>query len=105
MFRHVVLLQFDEHAPEGHAASVAAELRTLPRAVPSVRSYLVGEDLGLGGDNAHLAVIAEFDDRAGWEAYRDDPEHRRIVDERITPHLRSRSATQFEGTGPAASSD
>ena len=50
-------------------------------------------------------MIAEFDDRAGWEAYRDDPEHRRIVDERITPHLRSRSATQFEGTGPAASSD
>jgi hypothetical protein len=103
MFRHVVLLRFDERAPEGHAASVAEELRSLPRTVPTLRSYLVGEDLGLGDDNADLAVIAEFDDRAGWELYRDHPEHRRIIEERITPHLRSRSATQFEGTGPPAS--
>lgn len=105
MFRHVVLFQFDEHAPEGHAASVADEIRTLPRTVSTLRSYLVGEDLGLGDDNAHLAVIAEFDDRAGWEVYRDHPEHRRIIEERITPHLRSRSAAQFEGTGPSASAD
>lgn len=96
MFRHVVLLRFDEHAPAGHAAAVAAELRGLPEVVPSLRSYVVGEDLGLGEDNAHLAVIATFDDRAGWEAYRDDAEHRRIIDEMISPHLRSRTASQFE---------
>ena len=96
MFRHVVLLRFVDDAPAGHAAAVAAELAELPEVVPSLRGYVVGRDLGLGSDNADLAVLATFDDRAGWEAYRDDPEHRRIIDELITPHLASRAASQFE---------
>ncbi len=96
MFRHVVLLEFDEATSEEHVGAVAAQLRELPERIPALRSYLVGPDLGLAPGNAHLAVLAEFDDIDGYLSYRDDPGHRRIIDEMILPHLRSRSAAQFD---------
>ncbi len=37
-----------------------------------------------------------FDDVAGWRAYRDHPEHRRVIDEHIQPVLAERAALQFE---------
>lgn len=95
MICHVVLLRFDHDSPEGHAEVVARELRTLPAAIPALRSYQVGVDVGLADDNAHVAVIAGFDDEAGYLTYRDHPEHRRIITGLIAPHLQSRTASQF----------
>ena len=95
MLRHVVLLEFDDATTVGHVDEIAARLRELPSRLPSLRSYVVGRDLGLATGNADLAVIAEFDDIDGYLAYRDDPEHRRIVAEMITPNLRARTAAQF----------
>ena len=95
MFRHVVLLRFDHGAPDGHAEQVARQLRTLPALVPSLRSYEVGVDVRLADDNAHVAVVAAFDDESGYDTYRDHPEHRRIITELILPHLQSRTASQF----------
>jgi hypothetical protein len=96
MFRHVVLLRFDSDTPMEHVDRVADRLRELPGSIPALRSYVVGRDVGLAADNAHLAVIAEFDDVDGYLTYRDDPAHRRIIDEMIVPHLASRSAAQFD---------
>jgi hypothetical protein len=95
MFRHVVLLEFDDTTTDEHIEHVVTQLHALPAALPVLRSYIVGRDLGLAPGNAHLAVIAEFDDIDGYIAYRDDPTHRRIIDESIVPHLRSRTASQF----------
>ena len=43
-----------------------------------------------------FAVVADFDDVAGYVTYRDDPEHQRIIAELIRPHLASRVAAQYE---------
>ncbi len=98
MLRHVVLLEFDDSASADHIDQVVARLEELPAALPRLRSYLIGRDLQLASGNAHLAVIAEFDDIDGYLEYRDHPVHRRIVDEMIAPHLRHRAATQFDDT-------
>lgn len=95
MLRHVVLLEFDDATPVGHVDEIAGKLRELPARLPQLRSYVVGRDLGLAAGNADLAIIAEFEDIDGYLAYRDDPEHRRIIAEMITPHLRARTAAQF----------
>ena len=95
MFRHVVLLEFDDTTSAEHVEQVAERLRRLPASLPALRRYTVGKDLGLAPGNAHLAVLAEFDDIDGYLAYRDDPEHRRLIDEMIAPHLTKRSAAQF----------
>ena len=93
MLRHVVLLRFTSSEA---VAPVVEALRALPPKVRSIRSYRVDTDLGLAPDNAHLAVTAEFDDAAGHAEYRDHPEHVKVIDELITPHLEWRSAIQHE---------
>ena len=96
MLRHVVALTFRDDVAADEIDSIAAQLRQLPSTVPSIRSYVVGRDLGLNEGNADLVVVGDFEDEAGYVAYRDDPGHRRIIDERIAPALASRSAAQFE---------
>jgi hypothetical protein len=94
MVRHVVLLTFIDGTPAEEVEAIAAALRELPAQIPELRSYVVGVDLDLAADNADLVVVADVDDVDGYVAYRDHPEHRRIITERIAPILASRTAAQ-----------
>ena len=96
MLRHVVALTFRDDVAAEEIDSIAEQLRTLPSSIAAIRSYVVGRDLGLAEGNAQLAVVADFDDAAGYAVYRDDPGHRAIITERILPLLQQRSAAQFE---------
>jgi len=93
-FRHIVLLTIADDAPAGRAEEIATALRALPGEIPELRSYVVGLDLGLNAANSTIAVVADTDDQAGWEAYRDHPAHRAVIDELITPVLVGRAAVQ-----------
>lgn len=93
MFRHVVTLTFGD-VPEAHIEAVIDALRELPGAISEIRSYVVGRDVGLNPQNAHLVVVADFDDEAGYLVYRDHPEHQRVITTLIAPHLSARSAVQ-----------
>jgi hypothetical protein len=90
-FRHVLLLTLDAACD---VDGVVDALRALPAQIPELRSYVVGRDAGLAEGNATVAVVAEFDDAAGWRTYTDHPDHQRLIAERIRPHLVSRSAVQ-----------
>lgn len=98
MFRHVVLLRFrpdDSGSVDATVRAVTEALAVLPSQIAALRSYEVGTDLGLAADNAHLAVVADFDDEAGYVAYRDHPAHRAVIEDLILPALESRTAAQF----------
>jgi hypothetical protein len=94
MFRHIVLLTLTEDAPPDQAEVIVETLRSLPGQVPSIRAYQVGRDAGLADDNAHIAVVADFDDEAGYLEYRDHPAHVEVIRTEIRPHLASRTAAQ-----------
>jgi hypothetical protein len=96
MFRHIVLLTLVDDADEGHRDAIVERLSALPGSIPEIRSYTIGTDAGVDQGNADLCVIADFDDREGYVVYRDHRDHRAVIDERITPVLRSRSAIQFD---------
>lgn len=96
MVRHVVLLTFVDGTPAEEIESIAEALRRLPAQIPELRSYVVGVDLDLADDNADLVVVADVDDVDGYVAYRDHPEHQRIIAERIRPILARRAAAQHE---------
>ncbi len=96
MFRHVVLLTFRDDAPEGHVARVVEALSELPAHIPELKSYVIGTDAGVAEGNADLAVVADCDNRAGWQAYRDHPVHQQVIAELIRPYLSARSAVQHE---------
>jgi hypothetical protein len=75
---------------------IADALRGLVARVDGVHNYLCGSDVGLTPDAYDFAVVGTFDDRASFIAYRDHPEHQRILAEMIVPNLQSRTVVQLE---------
>jgi hypothetical protein len=95
MLRHVVVFRWKPEATAEQKALVYAELVNLPAVVPSIRSFVIGPDAGITQGNAEFAVTADFDDEAGFAAYRDDPTHRAIIAEHIAPIIAERTAVQI----------
>ncbi len=96
MIRHIVLFKWTTEATEEQKAAVAAELSALPAVIPSVRAFLIGPDAGLAVGNFDFAVTADFEDEAGFFAYRDDLAHRDVINRTITPILGERFAVQIK---------
>lgn len=96
MLRHVALFVWSDDATAEQKAAVGDGLRALPGVIDTVRDYRIGADSGLAEGNFDFAVVADFDDVAGFLAYRDHPEHQRVLTERIRPILASRAAVQYE---------
>lgn len=97
MIRHVAVFRF---APEFTAAQREhwmSLLRALPSKIPSLRSMSVGVDV-LGGPSSHeLAIVADFDDIEGLEAYNRHPAHAEVL--RISAPVKLSLATvDFEMT-------
>ena len=90
------MFRWTAEATEGQKQQVAAELRRLPALLPMLRAYHVGPDLGLAGGNFEFAVVADLDDLEGYQAYRDNPEHREIIAKFIQPIAAQRAAVQYE---------
>jgi hypothetical protein len=97
MFRHVVMLKWNESATDEQRRAVPEGLRSLPAQIPEIKSYRIGEDAGLAAQgNSDLVIVADFDDVAGYLVYRDDPVHQDMIGKLIRPILASRAAVQHE---------
>lgn len=96
MFRHIVLLTFDDATSPADVDAIVEGLETLPGSIPELRRYVFGRDARINDGNADLGVVADFDDVDGYLVYRDHPAHRTVNSERIAPHLAARSAIQIE---------
>lgn len=93
-FTHIVTFKW-RHGDVA-AAEIADALRTLASGLEGVRSYLCGPDAGVTPDAYDFAVVGAFDDAASFMAYRDHPEHRRILTEMILPNVETRTVVQIE---------
>jgi hypothetical protein len=96
MIRHVVVFTFRDGTADAQIAEMMADLATLPSIVPEVRSFRLGRDIGVNSGNFQLAVTADFDDVAGYLAYRDNTEHQRMIREKGAKIVEQRAAVQFE---------
>ena len=96
MITHTVLFRWTPEATTEQKQRVSTELTRLPSLVPSLRSFLFGPDLGVNEGSYDFAVVASFDDVAGYLAYRDNTEHRAIVRDHVLPITATRVAVQFE---------
>ena len=95
MLRHVVTFTWNESATPAALDVIVAALLALPGEIPELRSYHVGPDAGLDDGNADFAIVADFDDEAGWRAYQEHPAHQ-AVRELLRPIVASRAAVQHE---------
>ena len=96
MIRHTVLFKWAADATDEQKKAAATEVAKLPSIVPSIRAFASGPDAGFNQGNFDFAVTADFDDEAGYLAYRDDPAHREIVQRYVTPIAAQRAAVQYE---------
>jgi hypothetical protein len=96
MLRHVVLFTWTPEATDEQKQRVATELGTLPGLLPQIRAYQFGADAGINEGSYDFGVVADFDDRDSYLAYRDDPRHRAIISQHIMPIVASRAAMQYE---------
>ena len=94
MFRHVVLLSWNQDVTLADVARLEAELASLPSLVPQIRDYRFGRDAGLVQGNADFAVVADFDDEAGYRTFLDHPAHVPVRD-RARAMAARRTAIQF----------
>ena len=94
--RHVVTLTFRDDTTSEQVDEIVGALRALPDAIPELRDYVVGADVGRSDGNASLAIVADFDSWEGYEAYRDHPQHVAVATDLILPVLAGRGAVQHE---------
>jgi Stress responsive A/B Barrel Domain len=96
MMRHVVLLTWQDGTTQEQEDAVSTALATLPPLMRGLRGYSFGSDERLAEGNAGFAIVADFDDRDAYLAYRDHPVHQEVMKTAIRPILKSRMAAQFE---------
>lgn len=95
-FTHIVTFKW--RADSRADAAIAEALQALAATMSGVHSYLCGPDAGMTAGAYDFAVVGRFDDRDAFIAYRDHPEHQRILNEMILPNLESRTVVQLEDT-------
>lgn len=95
MIRHTVLLTF-EGVDDSLVQRVADELREMPGLIPEIKSYTVGRDLGLAEGTATIVVSGDFDSIADYQLYSAHPEHVRVLDDHIRPHVTALTRAQIE---------
>ena len=96
MFHHVVLFRWRADASESQKMAVSQGLADLPDLIDSLRAYRFGPDAHLSDGTWDFAVLAEFDDQAGYLAYRDHPAHKEVVADRIAPIVSDRASVQSQ---------
>ena len=100
MLCHMVMFRFREETTAEEVAALSTALATLPARIPALVSYTFGTDLNIPGPptatpNMDYGVVATFENLQGYETYRDDPEHQRIIRTTIAPIISERCAVQF----------
>ena len=94
MFRHCVMFKFKP----GTSAATRTEIHTRLAALahlPMVRGYQFGADAALAEGNFDFALVADFDDPAGYQAYAVDPLHQAVLKDHIRPNISDRAAVQY----------
>jgi Stress responsive A/B Barrel Domain len=79
MIRHVAVFTFVPTFTGEQREHWMSLLRALPAQIPELRSMSVGVDV-LGGPSSHdLAIVADFDDLEGLQAYNRHPAHAEVL--------------------------
>jgi hypothetical protein len=93
--RHVALFRWKDGASVDPGA-VADELRAIVAATDGAFDLVVGVGLGLSGPSGFdFGLTADFVDEAAYLAYRQSPDHQRLLAEVLVPASETISAIQL----------
>lgn len=95
-FRHVVMFKWEEHVDDDHVERARAGLSALPAEIDVIRSYVHGSDLGASEGTYDYVVVADFDNVADFQTYRDHPKHVQLIEQLIAGNVSDRAAIQYQ---------
>jgi hypothetical protein len=90
------MFRWADHVDGAHVDRVRDAFDALPAAIPEIRQYVHGSDVGVAEGNFDYVVVADFDDVTGWRTYRDHPTHVVLIEELIKGHVAERAAVQYQ---------
>lgn len=85
MIEHIVLFRWSEAASQEAMGDAMAELRKLKNKIPGIADLTCGANFSSRAKGYTHELVVRFKDRAALEAYGPHPEHRRVVQQFITP--------------------
>lgn len=94
-FRHTLMLRFTEASTEEQRAAMFSSLARLPAAIPLIKRYEFGPDLGLSENGADAALVADFDSEEDWRAYNAHPAHQAVLEDYVLPITREAIRVQY----------
>ncbi len=95
VLRHVTLFRWSDGITDRQKQAIHDGLARLPAIVTELRDYGFGDDAMLVEGNWDFAVVADFDGSEAWRAYREHPEHQRVLTEHIRPVAAQRASVQY----------
>jgi len=96
MIRHCALMKFSDESTTQQREAARAAVAALPAVIPEISSMAIGPDLGMRDDNYDMAVIVDFADVDGYQAYATNPDHVSVIQKHLAPIMASRAGVQFE---------
>jgi len=97
---HIVLFRWRPDTSAQAIDAVVEGLQELPARVPGILELEVGANFSDRSQGYELALLVRFADRAALEAYGRHPDHLKVVEERIKPHLDSLVVADYEALPP-----
>ncbi len=95
-FTHLASFRWKDGTTPADVDRITGALTALAPTVSGVESYRCGPDVSHTPDSYDYAVVGVFANRDDFEAYRDHPEHQRILKELIAPNLANRIVVQLQ---------
>ena len=95
-FTHLASFKWKDQTPAADVEKITAALTELATGFSGVESYRCGPDISRTPDSYDFAVLGVFGSRDDFLAYRDHPEHQRILKELIGPNLANRIVVQLQ---------
>ena len=93
---HIVTFRWTDDTTPADVERVTTALSALAPLLRGVESYRFGADVSRTENSYDYGVVGVFADFDHYAAYRDHPEHQRIIAELILPHLADRVLVQLE---------
>lgn len=95
-FTHLVSFKWKDQTTPADVEGITAALTELTTTISGIESYRCGADISRAPASYDYAVIGVFASREAFLAYRDHPEHQRILNELIGPNLANRIVVQLQ---------
>ncbi len=95
MVTHVVIFTWVAGTTAQQVSSLSNALNQLAAELADLVAIQHGADLRFREGNGDYALVANFAERASWDAYQADPRHKAFVRDFVTPIQAARATIQF----------